>query len=457
MPFTFFDLLTWTIVYLQFFIIAKIVIRDKTLHLKETVYAIAASLFLAVLFVTGITVFNIDGIISTAATPLVYVIYFYKIKAFALAKTIIFTLISIIIVGISDIAVMAIANLFFPSFLPSIPNFPLPIGFSFHLFLQFAPYILSAYIFSCLTTFLLVKMAKKPYDLINQNSKAQTALAVGSSFGVIISVIFVNIWRLYDTPYEFLFWNALALSIVFVVGLVSVMIYAKSWKEKLLLKQKETEQRVQREYMEYLEAQLTGMRKFKHDYKNILLSIDGFVHIKDWIGLEQYMPKVRSASGVIITDEFALENLSKIKLPEIKILLTQKLMIAQNISMDIHTTFEADHEIDTLPVDSVVLVRMLGIIMDNAVEELQKLGKGQFSIACFKVKNTVNFVVKNTCRPNLPSIRQLSQSGFSTKGANRGMGLSNLSELANSTPNVALQTDVVDGNFMQWLILGGGD
>ena len=228
----------------------------------------------------------------------------------------------------------------------------------------------------------------------------------------------------------------------------------RSEREKMILRQKEAEQKIQQEYTEHIEAQQTGMRKFKHDYKNILLSVDGFVAEEDWEGLKQYMPKVKAASSIITKDEFALENLSKIKSPEIKGLLAAKLMLAQNINIDIHTTFEADSEIDHVSADSVALVRMLGIIMDNAIEELQALGGGQLSVACFKAGNAVNFVVKNTCRPDLPSIRQLSQSGFSTKGENRGLGLSNLSELANATPNVALQTNVVDGNFIQRLIVG---
>jgi len=450
MSFTFFDILNWTIIYLQYFVIAKIVIRDKTLALKEVVYVIVTSLLIAILLVVGVTILDVGATISTTVSPLLVIIYFYKIKSYPFSKTSMFTLVTIVMIGLNDVFIIMIANSFFPSFLPSIPNFPLPIGFSFNQFLQFTPYIVSTYILSCLTTRLLVKATKNQYDLIDQSAKAQKVLTIGTSVGIAVGILFVNIWRLSTATYGFPFWNAIALVSVFAVGFVSVMFYAGTLRERTALK----ERRIQQEYMVRLEMQQAGTRKFKHDYKNILLSIDAFVKEDDWDGLKRYIPDVRAASSVIITDEFALENLSKVKLLEIKVLLAEKLMVAQNIDIDVHSTFEADDEIDAIPINSAVLVRMLGIILDNAVEELQTLGKGQLSITCFKVGHAVNFVVKNTCRPDLPNIRQLNQPGYSTKGENRGLGLSNLLELVASTPNVALLTNIEDGYFIQRLIVG---
>ena len=129
-----------------------------------------------------------------------------------------------------------------------------------------------------------------------------------------------------------------------------------------------------------------------------------------------------------------------------------KLMVAQNL--DIDTTFEADGEIAHIPVDSVALVRMLGIILDNAIEELETLGQGKLLVACFKTEESVTFVVQNTCRPNIPQLHQLEQAGFSTKGEGRGLGLSNLAEITNSYPEIALWTSIKDGNFIQKLTVG---
>ena len=65
--------------------------------------------------------------------------------------------------------------------------------------------------------------------------------------------------------------------------------------------------------------------------------------------------------------------------------------------------------------------------------------------------------MQNDCAEDMPNLRQLKQNGFSTKGEGRGQGLSILSELTNSLPNVTLSTSIKDGTFTQMLTLGGND
>ena len=126
-------------------------------------------------------------------------------------------------------------------------------------------------------------------------------------------------------------------------------------------------------------------------------------------------------------------------------------------SAGISTTLEAVDEIDDIPINSVALVRMLGIILDNAIEELTVLGKGQFMIACYKFGGGLTSIVQNTCRPDIQKLYTLKQAGFSTKGEGRGLGLSNLTEIVEShSSNITLQTSIADGNFTQRLRIGGG-
>jgi len=220
------------------------------------------------------------------------------------------------------------------------------------------------------------------------------------------------------------------------------------------IREKEIENRTLLYYMDECERQQSVMRKFKHDYQNILISMNSFLDDDDLSGLKQYYTaKIKPASDVIMQGNFSLEQLGKIKVREIKSILAAKLTMAQNLGLD--ARFEAVDDVDHIPVDSVALVRMLGIILDNAIEELETLGTGQLLVACFKSETSVTFIVQNTCRTDMPSFRQLSQSGFSSKGVDRGTGLSNLSELAATYPNITLQTNVVDRNFIQRLIIGG--
>jgi len=243
-----------------------------------------------------------------------------------------------------------------------------------------------------------------------------------------------------------------AFSMVFTTGF---MFYFRRYIGQQKIKLREAEQDALKYYTEELEKQQISIQKFKHDTQNIMLSMEGFIRDKDMDGLEQYYyNKIKVASEVITKNSFATARLSKIKVKEIKSVLLAKLVAAQNTALGIDVTFEADVEIDYIPMDSVVLVRMLGIILDNSIEALEELGKGQLLVACLKEKETINFVVQNTCKVDLPKLSELQKVGFSTKGSGRGLGLDNLSELADSCSNVTLWTSIHEDRFTQKLIIG---
>jgi len=450
MSFTGFDILAWTIAYLQVFVIAKIIIRDKALHLKEAVYIVGASLFLTFLVVISISVFHVGGTISTAAASLLVMIYFYKIKSYPAKKTSPLTFISILIVALSDLFIMAVANVFFPSFLLSIPNFPLPIGLSLNHFLRFISYILCTYVFSILITFQFVKATKKQRSLINQSNNAQAVLAVGSSLGIVVSVVWANIWRHFGTIVGIL---AIAPFGIAAVGLAGIVLYARRLEEKI----KKSEQEALQHYTRQVEEQQGIVTKIQHDIGNILSSIEGYLENDDLPGLKTYFhSKIKVTTAAITSNNPTLARLANIKVPEIKATLAGKLLVAQSAGID--TTFEATDEIDHIPVDSVALVRMLGIILDNAIEELTELGAGYLMVACWKANNGLTFVVQNTCRADIPKLHELKVAGFSTKGEGRGLGLNNLTEIAAAYPdNISLQTDIKDGHFIQKLRIGGAE
>jgi len=229
---------------------------------------------------------------------------------------------------------------------------------------------------------------------------------------------------------------------------VGIAIFSLVTQQKRIAQlQKEDLQNLQF-YTHALEQQQQVLRDFKHDYMNILTSIDGHLVEEDYDGLKDYFySKIGRASHTVIDISFALQSLSKIKVTEIKSILSAKLLIAQNRGVDV--TFEADEDICHIPVDSITLVRMLGIILDNATEAVEALGYGKLWAGCFKQGDSIIFIVQNTCMPNMPPLYLLKTVGFSTKGGDRGRGLNNLRELANTQPNISMDTTIENGYFTQ--------
>jgi two-component system sensor histidine kinase AgrC len=106
-------------------------------------------------------------------------------------------------------------------------------------------------------------------------------------------------------------------------------------------------------------------------------------------------------------------------------------------------------------VDSVVLIRILGILLDNAVEEVERIEGGKIVIGIFSVKGDTIFVIENTARQQLEPMHVLKQKGFSTKGEGRGLGLSNLDELTAMEPNILLETIISEQRFTQKVVVIG--
>jgi len=436
------DLFFSWIVLIPQFIALKILTNDWRLHWKDLFYMVPASLFLAVFFQVAHNAIDALAYAGNFIVMLCFFLYFYKIAAKPLAVSFVLTILSLMIAIFVEITAHYPVMYFFPAF-PDVLE-PLPS----------AIYVLLVYAICITIALLLAKGLRKFFASIAEVGRLQSTLVLITAFLLFIFQVTATVQQILGYTTALFSWvTAFFLSYI-VATFICFLFYARALKATQKMKEKEIEYRTLLYYMDECEHQQSAMQKFKHDQKNILSSLDLYIAEQDWAGLTQYYTSsIKPAFTAITTNEFALEGLVNIKVREIKSVLAAKLNMAQNLG--IHVRFDVVNEIDHIPADSVSLVRMLGIILDNAIEELEELGTGTLSVACFKVKTSISFVVQNTCRPDIPPLRQLKQPGFSTKGKGRGIGLGNLSELVNALPNVALQTSIENGQFIQTIIIGG--
>lgn len=425
--------------YIIALIVVKILIKDGKLRPKEVVYNCLAAVVVAIIRVNSA---QISPLFYIFVTMVFLAIYLYRSRLYHLKKMIILVFTAMIITCLADQFIILFSHVL------QIYNNSLELRILFYIF-RFALPVIPA--------ILLVKVSGRLRSIINQNQRIQTVLLCAVMFFYIAfhASIAINTdgW-LTDYRTDILLINIFLFAFVLLISSISFSLFARSLEDNYEIKRQQDEQRNLEYYMDEIEQQYATTRKFAHDYQNILSSLHNFIEEEDWGGLRQYYTsKIEVASETITKKSFALEGLSKVKVREIKSILAAKLMMAQN--MGIESTFEASDEIDSIPADSVALVRMLGIIMDNAIEELAGINGGKLLVGCFKAGNGVTFVVQNTCRPNMPQLYQLKQPGFSTKGEARGLGLKNLSEIVDSYPNIALNTSIVRGNFIQKIVIGG--
>lgn len=202
------------------------------------------------------------------------------------------------------------------------------------------------------------------------------------------------------------------------------------------------------QYIGELEIQHREIRKFRHDYMNILLTLTDYLEERDMEGLAYYLTEEIIPTGEKFQiDDYQLGILSNLGVSQVKSIICSKVIKAQGLN--IRTIIDIPNSVDYLNTNLLNLCRALGIILDNAIEESQQCDHPILQIAILEKENQQLIIVKNSCRPNLPTTRQMFQDGFSTKGTNRGLGLSILQEIMNELKGVTLETTIEENKFIQ--------
>ncbi|MCB2362300.1 GHKL domain-containing protein [Clostridium estertheticum] len=202
------------------------------------------------------------------------------------------------------------------------------------------------------------------------------------------------------------------------------------------------------QYTNNLENLYMDMRKFRHDYINIISSMAAFIEERDIDGLEEHFNKnIYPLNNKMNKNNYKLGLLKNIKLPQIKGLLSGKVIHAQELGIDI--ILDIIEPITIIKMDIIDLSRCLGIILDNAIEAALESEKKVIDVALINKSNSVILVVANTYKGAIPVLSKLFKEGFSTKGENRGLGLSNCKDIIGKYKNISLDTSITDVQFIQ--------
>lgn len=242
--------------------------------------------------------------------------------------------------------------------------------------------------------------------------------------------------------------NLILFSIYFILLCVIVYFLIKNVTKELEFKSKQEQFKNLQEYTENLEKLYSDMRKFRHDYINIISSVLGYIEDRDIDGLEKYFnDDILPLSEKIKSNNFKLGLLKNIKLPELKGVISSKIIRAQELGIDVF--IDVAEQIQKVDIIRIDLCRIVGILIDNAIEASLQCEKPSMKVAIVDNKNSIFIVVINNYNEDIPPIYKMFEKGFSTKGENRGLGLSNLKEIIDNYENILLDTHTDNGQFIQ--------
>ena len=222
--------------------------------------------------------------------------------------------------------------------------------------------------------------------------------------------------------------------------------------EKIRIEAKQKALQNLQDYTRNLETMYNGLRSFKHDYVNILLSLSGYIDDRDMDGLKEFFEsKIFPTKNLIAQGDYKLNQLGNISVSEIKSLLSAKMIYAHELGIDV--TIDIPDKVKSFLIDTVDLIRILGIFLDNAIEAALETEQPQIGLNIIQNNIGVSISISNSFQDNGIALHKLQQKGFSTKDGHQGIGLCNARKIINSYDNVLLETTMQCGCFMQHMEL----
>ena len=213
----------------------------------------------------------------------------------------------------------------------------------------------------------------------------------------------------------------------------------------------------QKKYILALEKNNNEIRKFKHDFNNIILGLDGYINNDDFNKekLKKYFNStIMTFNNNIELNDIVIAKLNSIKVSSLKSLIINKVLVAQNNNIDVDINIQG--EINDFYTDEMQLSRVLGILLDNAIEaSLEFSDDKKIEVNIIQIDKTTDIQISNTFNNTGTPITDFNKEGFSTKGTNRGLGLSSAHEIANKL-NMLLNTEIDGNTFIQILTIEGG-
>ena len=305
-------------------------------------------------------------------------------------------------------------------------------------------------IFVVICRFMSSKIVKlKKRETLMLSPKILVILGTDLTLYLIIFVMNVTVVEQVGSSLSVLFSIILYIGyFLLIFSMVTTIVKEYDTNAKIILKQNSYDNL--REYMSQIEELYQNLRVFKHDYANIMVSMAGYIEGNDMEGLKRYYDKqIFPISNQLIKANDAITILHNLDIVELKSLIFVKINHA--LELNIEVSLEITEEIETINMKSVDLVRIIGILLDNAIEACQECEHPSIGFSIMKMDSDVTFVLKNTYIKHDIDYSKLGSIGVSSKGKRRGAGLYNIKTITNDYDNVIMDTEYEAGYFTQVL------
>lgn len=195
-----------------------------------------------------------------------------------------------------------------------------------------------------------------------------------------------------------------------------------------------------------------GVRTLKHDYNNIMQALNGYVSTKQYDKLQEHINKVLDECNIV--NNLSVIDQKVFNDPAIYGIVGAKYFIA----MEADIKFELDivTNIKEISFPMPELSRILGIILDNAIEATSKTDNKYMKLEMkYNARKDADIIkVYNTYDTNIDiNLKDIYKKGVSSKKIKSGIGLWEVKKLIDKSKNSQIYASLEHGMFVQNIII----
>lgn len=212
----------------------------------------------------------------------------------------------------------------------------------------------------------------------------------------------------------------------FIAMLLFVKITNKYFRWRSLAVSEETELQNLRTYTSHIESMYDDLRRFRHDYKNILLSLSDAIKTGEIKTVREIFDRVVEPTNSQLDDRTAvLSHLENIQDLEIKSIVYSKVIAAIDSDLDVTVEVTEPFKIPN-KVKITDAIRIISILFDNAINGAKDSSQKQINFSLFTKKTDHYIVISNSTKESQIDLQKLNGNFHGVLRNRHSLGLRNL-------------------------------